>query len=162
MAVCFVFIFDGCKDCDDPSDPDCKNYDPCHDVKPANADFGIYEYVKYVGPSKKIMIYGKEESDTVYGGNDIMFKPKHKYDKVTWFIGSEVLTVDSFIRTSFPANRHITVTMIAEVKPSNCLNQNQLRDTVTKTFYTVKHFTWSDSLTFLENPFWGTWEGFNI
>lgn len=152
-----ILSWSGCKDCDDPSNIDCGNYDPCHDKQPANADFGIYELFDLRERGRF-----ENETDTVLPGfTGVLFKPKHKNDKVTWYLGSEVLEQTQVVRSLFPPNKTISVTMIAEKNQNDCLNVEELRDTVTKEFF-CKDI--GDFYSFVENaikmPFWGTWEGY--
>lgn len=149
----------GCKDddCDDETNPECSNFNPCHDSKPANAEFGIYEIID-------LREFGRyeNETDTVVNSNIIaLFKPKHKNDKVTWYIGGEILEQQQVARRNFPPNENISITMIAEKNPNDCLKSSELRDTVTKEFYAIDI---GSPMTIIEDakqmPFWGTWEGY--
>lgn len=149
LLFLFPFILDSCKDCcEDPNNPDCENYDPCYNYKPANADFGIYELLSSY----------ESETDTIYNFNKVLFKPKNKQDKVTWILGAETISTDQLVRESFPAGQ-ISVTMIAEMNANNCITPEQQFDTITKTFFVIQIPL--DSNDYKASPWWGTWEGAN-
>lgn len=148
-----VFILNGCcKECSDPTNPDCENYDPCHNSKPANADFTINEQI-----NRTDFYY---ETDTIYRINGTLFKPKYEADSITWLLGSEVVHEKELFRKGYPLGT-IEVTMIAQMNPSPCLTQGQRRDTVTKQFFVLPSPGSIDSNITKASPWWGTWEGYN-
>ncbi len=62
LSLALLVLIPGCKcSCDDPTDPDCKNYDPCYGADPPlTADFEMYEYVaplsSFYGPDTLLKI----------------------------------------------------------------------------------------------------------
>jgi len=44
-ALLSLLAWSGCKRCDDPTDPECENYDPCYVANPLSPDFSIEEVV---------------------------------------------------------------------------------------------------------------------
>ncbi|MCC7331369.1 MAG: hypothetical protein IT232_02065 [Flavobacteriales bacterium] len=153
ISFFFIATLNSCKeDCNDPTNPDCKNYDPCLGKEPANADFGIYEVIGEGYRFEHIL----DETDTILSRNGVVFKPKKDYDKVTWILGAETISTTELYRDRFP-NGWINVTMIAEMNSHPCLKQEQLRDTLTKRFFVVPFK--SDSTSLKNSPWWGTWEG---
>jgi hypothetical protein len=151
MAV--LFLSGCCKECTDPTNPDCDNYDPCHNSEPANADFTINEQI-----NNSDFYY---ESDTIYRINGTLFKPKYQADSITWLLGSEVVHEKELFRSGYPLGT-IEVTMIAKMNPSSCLIDEQRIDTVTKQFYVLPSPSVVDSNTSKASPWWGTWEGYNM
>jgi hypothetical protein len=145
-----------CKDCcEDPTNPDCDNYDPCWNYKPANADFGIYEVVgDGLGTRGEHIL---SETDTILATNGVIFNPKTDQKNVTWFLGLDTISQVELFKTGFPENSWITVTMVTKVDPSNCLTSEQLSDTLTKRFYVLQNCC--DTAINKSNPWWGTWQG---
>ena len=77
LLLCFLglaIIWQSCKKdckkkCQDASNPDCENYDPCYSIKPANADFGIFNptplsgsVVDTSGLTLSVLRYWKQKS----------------------------------------------------------------------------------------------------
>jgi hypothetical protein len=152
VVFCNVLLHAGCcKECSDATDPDCENYDPCHNSRAANADFIINEQINFTD------FYYK--TDTIYRVNGTLFQPKYDADSITWILGSEVISKRELFRKGYPEG-WIEVTMIANMNPSACLSAEERADTVTKQFY-VLPLSLSDSDTYKASPWWGTWEGSN-
>ena len=155
------FVLHGCKEecpCTDPTNPNCDNYDPCHNYQPANADFGIYEVVGDGTGTRGDHILS--ETDTILATNGVIFKPKTNQKNVTWFLGLDTISQIELFKISFPINSWITVTMVAKVDPSNCLTTEQLSDTLTKRFYVVQNCC--DTAIDKSIPWWGTWQGADV
>jgi hypothetical protein len=158
LVVFAAMVLNSCKKecpCTDPSNPQCENYDPCTQIKPAKADFGIYEVIGDDMRSTHIL----DETDTILLRNGAYFKPKSIQDKVTWILGGETVTQNDLFRMGYPTG-WINVTMIAEVNPSSCLKEHELKDTLTKSFYVLRYTDdQNDSNEFKSWIWWGTWEG---
>jgi len=150
MAV--LFLSGCCKECTDPTNPDCENYDPCHNNKPANADFTINEQINFTD-----FYY---ESDTIYSVNGTLLKPKYEADSITWILGAETVHQKELFRNGYPLGT-IEVTMIAKMNHSACLTEAQRVDTITKQFF-VLPYSYGDTTKSKELPWWGTWEGYNV
>jgi len=152
LAFFSVLVMQGCcKECSDATNPDCENYDPCNTSKPANADFTINEQINFTD-----FYY---ETDTIYRANGTLFKPKHEADSITWLLGSEVVAQEELFRKGYPLG-WIEVTMIANMRASACLTNEERADTVTKQFFVLPSLS-LDSNTAKASPWWGTWEGHN-
>ncbi len=151
-----------CKNnCDDPGDPDCKNYDPCYGVSETNADFKM-----------EVAIYGRGASpewfelDQLFdGGRTVRFTPKHDLDSVIWLIGTERLTNNVIVRSNFPRDRTITVTLIGKRKPNNrCFPLDDGIDTFSRSFYVHPEAGFlglnpDDTLRAGKSPILGTYRG---
>jgi hypothetical protein len=159
FAIVFfaAMVLNSCKKecCKDPTNPQCENYDPCTQIKPAKADFGIFEVIGDDMRSTHIL----DETDTILVRNGAFFKPKSTQDKVTWILGGETVEQKELFRMGYPPG-WIDVTMIAEMNPSPCLKEYELRDTLTKRFYVLQHTdNQNDSNEYKSWIWWGTWEG---
>lgn len=123
----FLFFAVSCKEkCQDASNPDCENYNPCLNKKRTSATFIIEENVGEIWV----------EGDTVDGGNMLRFTALQDADSFIWTIGAETIYSKSFKRTGFPPRAWIDVTLIVVNKnPSKCFSGDNGRDTFMKTFY---------------------------
>ena len=80
------------KDCNDPGNPDCPNYDPCCGLSPVNAGFTISELRTIDHDS--IVAYGLDtlriETDTVIDPGFVVFEANYKgATEYKWQIGDE-------------------------------------------------------------------------
>lgn len=155
LFLAFLGSISSCKKkCYNPSNPDCENYDPCHNFKEVDADFSINEFLDLGGSDT---LYS--ETDTILNINPVVFKPKNESQKITWILGSEVLEQKTLYRQNFPLG-WTDVTMIAEISESECSTNKKLKDTVHKRFY-VQLYTSNDSQTVKRLQMFGTWQGYN-
>jgi hypothetical protein len=112
--------------CQETSNPDCENYDPCSNKRRTSAAFVIEENVG------ERWIVG----DTIDGGNMIRFRALQDADSFIWKLGAETIFSKSFTRTGFPPDEWIDVTLIVVNKnPSSCFPNDNGRDTFKKSFY---------------------------
>lgn len=87
----FLFLFSGCRKCDDPCNKECDNYDPCCATSPLTAEFAYYEDVDlssfpYLKGLKKRII----EADTVLDTSPVLFKAEFEdADEYTWRVGND-------------------------------------------------------------------------
>ena len=120
-----------CKNkCDDPTDMDCENYNPCYGVEKTSAYFIVEESL------------GEHwiECDTIIGRGNISavrFTASQDADSFIWTLGSETIHSKSFIRQSFPPNEHIPLSLIVINKNSNkkCHPLDDGRDTFSRVLY---------------------------
>jgi hypothetical protein len=160
LTVGMVFVMSGCKDCDDPSDPDCGNYDPCFGQEEFKPNFEIITGISHVngkdflprpiwdGEYKYLTFVG----DTMINGN-AYFKADRAYDSVKWKIGYESefrSGKDLALRFEEPVTQ-LPITMIGKRTPNKkCFPNEQAIDTVQR-FLT----TWPpDSIRYI-----GKWYG---
>ncbi|NUM30968.1 MAG: hypothetical protein HUU47_01435 [Bacteroidetes bacterium] len=126
-----------CKEeyCNDPSNPDCKNYDPCFGKEPANASFNFFldlsnEYGKYHYKTDTIEMREGGYSALVH------FKVDDKnVDSCWWTVGQDtrVFTQKEFYLTFNLWNSPIAVTLIVDKHRSKtCHPDKPIRDTITK------------------------------
>jgi hypothetical protein len=148
-----ILISSSCDNCEDPTNPECDNYDPCIGMELQKADFAIGK--RY---SDGIELFF--ESDTVLYGF-VYFKSNIE-DAVSykWTVGTDARTWDTKdIALNFKQDDSLTlrnspvpVTLVVERMPNNygCFPGDDGIDTVTK----FVHFR-SD----WEAAFWGKWVG---
>ncbi len=80
------------KDCNDPGNPDCPNYDPCCGLSPVNAGFTISEFLGIYSDS--VAAYGldtlKIETDSIIDPSYVIFEANYKgANEYKWQIGTE-------------------------------------------------------------------------
>lgn len=133
-----ILTWAGCKEeppCNDPTNPDCANYDPCYGKKPVTADFEMSQGWTIVPPRQV------EEwiPDVAFRRGLIGFKPvgydeKDTTVKYTWLLGSEVIHEYHFERSFIDTKeREIPITLIVEKKPDlSCFPEDDGKDTLTK------------------------------
>ena len=125
-----------CIPCDDPTNPDCSNYDPCYGKHRVTADFYIYENHPDLNPDRGWEYY---DTDTLLGQSVLLVakETKDKYGQdvnYTWLIGGETISgVKSVTRYAFPANVKIPVTLIVSKEPHlECYPDDDGKDTLTR------------------------------
>lgn len=123
------------KECHDPSNPDCENYDQCFGKEKTNADFTISEVVG-----------GRAfETDEVWRNSYVQFTAKQDFDSYQWVIGThkDTFYTKSCGLSGFPEGQTIQVRLVGKRKPNtDCFAGDDGIDTVYKTF----KVTASDSL----------------
>ncbi len=127
-----------CKDeplCNDPSNPQCPNYNPCYGKKSVTADFEMSQMFAVVTPD----YLDKFNPDIAFERDRIGFRPigLDTATKYTWLLGSEIITEPSFERnfanTQQTGENNIQITLIIEKKPNLiCFPNDDGRDTITK------------------------------
>jgi hypothetical protein len=127
---------DDCIPCEDPTNPDCSNYDPCYGKHRVTADFFIYENHPDLNPDRGWEYY---DTDTLLGQSVLLVakETKDKYGQdvnYTWLIGGETISgVKSVTRYAFPANVKIPVTLIVSKEPHlDCYPDDDGKDTLTR------------------------------
>ena len=139
----FVSIFgcNGCRDCDDPTNIDCSNYDLCFGEFEANAEFGVYR--KRIGTDTTFW-FDDPTDDTIYSTSTValvFFKSKYTMDSVKWKVGLDpTIYTDSIFAVNFPTDAAlIDVTQIAYHEPKDgCFVENDGIDTVKHSVYFKK------------------------
>lgn len=88
--------------CDDPSNPECPNYDPCLLENRITANFKIYDDVFSGGPNSDQWF----EDDVLYGGR-IKFEAVEQDANYKWYLGQETLEGTEYhevVKTLFDLN----------------------------------------------------------
>ncbi len=148
----------GCKcSCDDPTDPDCKNYDPCYGIDPPlTADFDMYNYVdplsSFYGPDTLLKI-----DDTMNGGTIVFIANEENADSYEWHVGSGVYDTRqvSLNLLTAPDSTSIPVTLTVRKKPNlACYPNGDSILTLEKSFYRIGNYD--------KCMFQGIWEGYYL
>ncbi len=162
MRILVIILFAiSCKDkkCQDKSNPDCDNYDPCYGKQKTSANFIIEENIGGVWV----------QGDTVAGDLPIRFTALQDADSFIWTLGIETINTKSFIRTDFPRGKNIEVKLIVINKNSliDCFKNDNGQDTMIRQL-----FTWYYMQSYTKNdpnnppgtkyfPIWGGYYGHN-
>lgn len=141
-----VLMAQSCKkECQDKSNPDCENYDPCYGKAKTSADFTISEVVG-----------GRAfETDEVWRNSYVQFTAKQDFESYQWVIGThkDTFYTKSCGLSGFPEGQSFQVRLIGKKKPNtDCFPTDDGIDTVYKTFKVTAH----DSL----RPIYGEYEGY--
>jgi len=137
-----VVVLAGCKKdddptpppCNDPSNPECPNYDPCLNENPVTADFKIYDDVYSGGPNANQWF----EDDKIYRGR-IKFEAVEDSANYTWYLGQETLNGTEFkevIRTTgdLPPGTYTAALVVNKEPNTFCFPDDTGRDSIFKTF----------------------------
>jgi hypothetical protein len=146
-VVCVV-VFSACckKKCNDVSNPECGNYNPCL-AKKVTADFNIYERSFYANIDSLWL------TDTTVGW-DVVFEPKFKNaTSYTWKIGAGTYAKQK-LSLSFNSAKDsaiIPITLTVHKKPDlDCYPQDDSIITFTKNLVIDR----------TNNKYYGKWEGY--
>ncbi len=150
-----LLAWQGCKRCDDPTNPECRNYDPCYELTEVSADFEMREYI---GRSGDIVWDLSVTTGKVLNRNALVLTGLDSGDvSHQWIIGTdprvrsgikEVVTFGGFTGA-------IEITHIVSGNPrQNCFPDDDGVDTVTKV---VEIVSFEESM-----PYFGTYEGVNL
>jgi hypothetical protein len=86
ILILFSMVaWSGCKDCDDPSDPDCGNYDPCFGKYPDKLEIEMYCRDIFAVPYSSFDYHITKDSIFI-SPITFKFKVNHKYDSIKWYI----------------------------------------------------------------------------
>ncbi|HBH05777.1 MAG TPA: hypothetical protein DDX92_04145 [Flavobacteriales bacterium] len=90
LAVLAAFSLQTCKHCNDPTNPDCANYDPCWDQTQADASFTIYEVLQEM-PIQRLNGFTGEDAatDTIINWNTARFKADFEAEYYEWRVGDD-------------------------------------------------------------------------
>ena len=153
----FLFVFGyGCKEddelmgdddmtvvCDDPTNPDCPNYDPCYSAVAADASFVVLDSLFYGLADEGFPYPGfAVETDTTWNRRPLYFRANNENASYEWLIGA-----DPTVRTGREISLHfgymvtgnITIRLITTVAEdtTGCLSAAQLRDTSYQTVHFI-------------------------
>lgn len=147
-----LFFFTGCKNCDDPADPECKNYDPCYEWANLSADFEMNEIINSSGGDSWIL---QVTTGKVLNRRALELVAKDSSNvEHQWILGTdprvrtgqkELLTFGAFAGT-------IEITHIVTAPLGvDCFADGNRTDTVTKT---VEVISFGEDM-----PYYGTYTG---
>jgi hypothetical protein len=123
-----------CLPCDDPTNPDCPNYDPCIGENPVTAEFRIFDEIFSGGPEAGTWF----EEDVIWDGR-VKFSAIEQDAYYKWYLGQEVVEGfgdSSVIRTTVNLNPGIyTASLVVEKDPNlTCFPTDSGRDSTFRTF----------------------------
>ena len=154
--VLAALTLQSCKDCDDPRNPDCDNYNPCVDAKATSAAFTIKEatFTQIIEPRLADFLI---DTDSCYLSSIYFEAVQQDADSFIWKIGNEVEPrYGKQINVTFPDNLRGTtfnVRLIVKRKPNtSCFPNDDGIDTVTRKFYFVR---FNESLSW-EGTYYGS------
>lgn len=137
-----AFTLQSCKECDDPRNPDCDNYNPCLDAKATSATFTIKEatYLQIISPNLTDFLM---DTDSCYSSSIYFEATQQDADSFIWKIGNEVEPrYGKQINVTFPDNLRGTtfnVRLIVKRKPNTaCFPNDDGIDTVMRKFYFLR------------------------
>ena len=152
LLIVSTSVLQSCKEdecpevsCQDPTNPDCENYDPCYGKVPLKAGFRItektggglnYTYADTFPNGESYF----QESNVFSSFTRLHFLadtiPGAKY---TWYLGSEIVN-DWVFNRSFGIDQEpggkFEIKLVVEREPDlDCLPSDVFRDSLTKVFY---------------------------
>ena len=123
--------------CDDPTNPECPNYDPCYWEHPVTAKFKIYDDIFSFGPNADTWY----QDSVLYAGN-IKFQAVEDSAYYKWYLGQEVIegygdsVVIKGINSLDPGT--YDAALVVEKNPNLiCFPNDDGRDSIYKTFTVV-------------------------
>lgn len=144
LILCASLLFiTNCKpekeDCFDPTNPQCKNYDPCYGQKPVTADIELSQRIELGAIIGENVVYITDHNN-IFPKSQIRFHCPLDNAKYTWILGSETITSQTFERHFFdsPFDTY-SVRLIVEKTPNkSCFPADNGIDTMTLKFKIVK------------------------
>jgi len=135
IVLLCVLTFGCCKDkCQDPSNPDCENYNPCYGKKPVTAEIIIEQGNPLASDQSKTWL-ADDSSIYIYGS--LRFRCANPDFTCTWKLGAQTINEKAPYRV-FDAEGTYSVTLIVEGTPNtNCFPNDDGRDTITKLFKVI-------------------------
>lgn len=129
IAIILGFV-SGCgKDCTDPNNPECSNYDPCYGKQETSADF--YTEVKYGGRYFEV--------DVANSGTMWRFRAKDTTaDEYLWEIGADIFNTKEVFLKNFPykVSVPIKLTVMRNNPNVKCFPNDKGTDTKVKNILT--------------------------
>lgn len=148
MVLLFVAVTSCEKDdestecpCDDPSNPECPNYDPCFGKEEPNAGFFTEDRLIWPEFGEYLWI-----NDSVLRGGPVRFRSPFEGSDVShvWYVGAETLTTPMVERNFSDVSRPAFITIshvITYPIDSLCYPEATGRDSVAYTFYLIDYMS---------------------
>lgn len=164
LLIGFAMLLSCCKPCEDPTNPECKNYDPCYRLSPVSAEFEMFESI-YNIPDFNFYHDAKVVTGTHLSINPLKLIALDSSElDHQWIIGTDpriregANEVVNFVGYVGP----LTITHIVSGEPNRgCFPDDDGIDTVTKTIEILPYVT---NALFLEDgdlPIYGTFRGYH-
>ena len=154
VIACLLLSLPACKekDCDDPQNPDCGNYDPCWGKKPVTADFIFgrttatpepINGVDYPICEDTIFMAGAEDRRGRDYGVLMKFQALEPNAKYTWKLGAETINKKEFerwfIKSGLPGVYQATL-IVEKTPDAACFPLDDGKDTITRKFTLMPHY----------------------
>ncbi len=161
LCVLSVLLNSQCRrKCDDPSNPDCPNYDPCYGKTGTSADFKIMEEGESLFSSYAFAY----ETDTVLNGS-VHFEPRKIIEGVEyrWEIGANTYNQPKLTLWFSSNHNNTTIPIKLVVKRNNvdktCFPNDKGIDSLTKNM-----FIFRDTRSLIAYGIWDTaiYRGYNL
>ena len=131
LGICVISAFwlISCNRCDDPTDPNCRNFDPCFGLgKGVTADFDMFEVNNSRWPEIKV------KTGVILDRRTLILVPNDTFDvEHQWIIGTDPRIREGEVEVvtfGFPAGR-IKITHIVSGNPMTaCQDEDDGKDTV--------------------------------
>ncbi|MGB0982559.1 MAG: hypothetical protein ACPG19_00890 [Saprospiraceae bacterium] len=131
LVLCLVG-FSACDNCEDITNPECKNYDPCWEGE-VKASFTIME--QFSANFTPVRYFVPYDTDTIMQ-HSVEFAAPEGFEKYTWLIGSEAIDGRVVYRSNFPRGQTTPITLIVEKRPNTiCFPEDDGIDTLTRYMY---------------------------
>jgi hypothetical protein len=143
MLLFFSIAVGGCKkQCKDPSNPECPNYDPCFGKSDVSADFDVLTQLTAWYWNKDGFL--TVDASVSKFSNNLIFKAKDaSYKHYEWSVGTDIRRwreSEFFLSFGFREEQTIPVTLIVEGDPKkNCTDKTDWKDTLTRHVRFVNH-----------------------
>ncbi len=148
------------KECQDPTNPVCENYDPCYGKKATSAAFKMFETIQ--ADPTIYPFFKPYETDTILSGS-VLFEAEEKDDSTQyeWQIGAGIYKKRSFELgfTSLKAGQSVPITLIVKRAKvdKTCFPNDDGIDTITR----ILHKATSNRVIGYDRSEF-TFDGFNI
>jgi len=163
LAVFCIAYLQSCREkeeerCQEPSNPECENYNPCLNAKPTSAAFTMEEIVNAPTsgwPNGDRIVY---DTDTCRRWNDIVFTCTQKADSIWWIFDDTEMRPEWQQKQSFSIKfgapggpiqtqpERVKITCIVKNnKPNSCFSADNGIDTFTR--YMVYMPSWQTAFT---------------
>jgi len=122
------------RDCQDPTNPKCENYDPCYGKEKPSAKFVMEE------SNIELVNNGIWIADSVFYGTRIRFGSQYTNSKYkhTWYVGTETFYTPVTPHRNFnsqPRPQYITISHVLEYTPNlQCFPEDDGKDSVAQQF----------------------------
>ncbi len=141
FALVALLSASSCKrDCDDRSNPDCENYDPCYGKTQPSAKFIMEE------SNPQLANNGIWYADSVFKGYMLRFRSEFtdKQYTHTWYVGAETFTSATTPDRNFGQEarpQYITISHVLEYTPDlQCFSDDNGKDSVAQTFRLIASY----------------------
>lgn len=154
-------LFSGCCKCDDPTDPECPNYDPCYEVYEPEAALGAGYILDIPGHSGLNLFFQDTiiylDGDTI-PGTCTFYSYTANADSFYWKVGQDprVFRGESFY-LEFDDQFHLTPIPVELVvmKKNDCFDGGFINDTINKNYVVSSKPFDSPSIKYFNSKYLG-------